>query len=301
LAAAAAVVVGGRPEDATSVGLALELLHTATLVHDDMIDRDRLRRHRPSVWAAHGDPVALLTGDLLIFRSFEALFSSAGDREHVRVIVSARLLSQCGAELCRGEAAEAALVGRPDATLGSYLEVCGRKTGTLLAATCALGALAGGGTPDQVRRLGRLGFLLGYVYQMRDDLLPYVASSADTGKDATSDARQRRATLPVIIAWQCLAGAGREELRRLLSTAELDEADRHAGLTELLTSCGALTKTRRMVVAGGRQAMEVIDRLPAGPARQVFDRLVEHLAGAAIPTARAAVAPAAVAAVPATG
>ena len=126
-----------------------------------------------------------------------------------------------------------------------------------------------------------------------DDLLPYVASSADTGKDATSDARQRRATLPIIVAWRGLDAPGRERLSELMLRADLPETERHAGLAELLTACGALTQSRRMVVAGGRQALDEIDQLPAGAARQVFRDLVEYLAGIAEPAWAGTVVPAA--------
>ncbi|WP_217915467.1 polyprenyl synthetase family protein [Miltoncostaea marina] len=183
----------GRAHGVVAAAAAVELMHMATLVHDDVIDGAPLRRGRPSVVGAHGRGRAVAVGDVLMAAAF---------REAARLCdpAAVRVLARATDELTRGELLQAA--GRGDVGLGEeiYVERCLLKTGALLAAACHLGALAGGAPPEARRRLAAFGRHLGVAYQIVDDVLDLTGDAAVTGKPRGADLADGTMTLPVILA-----------------------------------------------------------------------------------------------------
>jgi geranylgeranyl pyrophosphate synthase len=195
-------------------GVAVELVHMATLLHDDLIDRAALRHGRPAVWTVHGDDVAVATGDYLFARAFGEL-AETGD---VRAV---EILAEAAVSLSRGEALQNRQTHDPDTSVESYIERCGLKTGKLFEAACRL---AGGSGP--------FGLALGIAYQIADDVLDCTGDAADTGKVPGTDLREGTPTLPLLLAAradpvvrEALAG-GRLEgvLVRIAATGALDES-----------------------------------------------------------------------------
>ena len=195
-------------------GVAVELVHMATLLHDDLIDRAALRHGRPAVWSVHGDDVAVATGDYLFARAFGEL-ADTGD---VRAV---EILAEAAVSLSRGEALQNRQMHDPDTTVGSYIERCGLKTGKLFEAACRL---AGGSGP--------FGLALGIAYQIADDVLDCSGDAADTGKVPGTDLREGTPTLPLLLAAsvdpvvrEALAGGSLEgALVRVAASGALEES-----------------------------------------------------------------------------
>jgi geranylgeranyl pyrophosphate synthase len=174
-------------------GAAVELVHTATLVHDDVVDRAALRRGRPTVFAAHGRETATATGDFVFSRAF-ALLAENGDEAQVQVLADACLA------LALGELAQRRDAYRGDVTEDRYVQRCGLKTASLFAAACRLGALAARRPPAEAAALAEFGQDLGVAFQMLDDLLDVSGPAERTGKHRGTDLLDGTVTLPLILA-----------------------------------------------------------------------------------------------------
>jgi geranylgeranyl diphosphate synthase type I len=261
----AAEAVGGNPADVLAASLGMEYLHVATLVHDDIIDEDALRRGRPAVQAAYGIPAAIVTGDHLIFSAFAAIADERASVPAGRVAAAAAALAAAGRDLCRGQMLEAQLVGDLDASALWYLEMIRLKTGALFRAVCHIGALLGGAEHDSAYGLARYGEHLGIAFQIRDDLLDYLAGPEQTGKPAGSDLRNGRPTLPLLLAYDAARDAQRLELLALLERRGAGEGDVEL-LTGLLQETGAVSYARQQMTSHLELAhaeLAVLDPSPA--------------------------------------
>jgi geranylgeranyl pyrophosphate synthase len=216
-------------ERLVAAGAAVEMLHMATLVHDDVLDGAELRRGRPTVFAGGGRGAATATGDLLFSRAFAEL-AGTGSEEAVRA------LSAASSSLARGELMQRADAWSEDVTQERYLERCRLKTASLFDASCRLGALFGG-RPRQAPALGSFGERLGLAFQILDDVLDVAGPPERTGKPRGADLLDGTVTLPLILARRSdasLSGVVRcaEEAAavcdRIAATGALDEAREEA-------------------------------------------------------------------------
>jgi geranylgeranyl pyrophosphate synthase len=232
----------GPADDLVRAGAAVELLHTATLVHDDVLDRASLRRGRPTVFARGGAAAATATGDLLFSRAFAEL-AATGSAEAVRV------LSSASSALARGE-----LMQREDAWSGAvtperYLERCELKTARLFEAACRLGAILGRPGPDAAAALGAFGSRIGVAFQIFDDVLDVAGSAADTGKPRGTDLLDGTVTLPLILARL------RDESLRELRVKDAAEAE---AVCDRIAATAALREAREEALAYVREAKGVL-------------------------------------------
>jgi geranylgeranyl diphosphate synthase, type I len=213
------------PEVAVAAAVAVELVHNFSLLHDDVMDADLTRRHRPTAWSVYGSSPAILAGDALLSLAFDVLASSG----HPAAQDGMRILSASVLELLDGQHADLSFEHRDDVARSECLSMAGRKTGALLGAACAIGALFGGGDPHRVGRLRDFGELVGLAFQFVDDLLGIWGDPVITGKPAHSDLDSRKKSLPVVAALTSDTPAG-QALARLyhreapLSANELVEA-----------------------------------------------------------------------------
>jgi geranylgeranyl diphosphate synthase type I len=220
-----AAVVGGNPDAALGAAAAVELVHNFSLVQDDVMDGDRVRRHRPTVWAVFGVGEAILLGDALLTLAFDLLAATA----HPRADELGAMLRTAVQQLLEGQSADLALERRSEVNVAEYWDMARGKTAALLGASVALGALCGDGQPAQVRALKRFGADLGLAFQLVDDLLGIWGDPAVTGKPVRSDLANRKKSLPVLAALTA-KGSPAGELARLygidreLSQAELARA-----------------------------------------------------------------------------
>ncbi len=182
----------GRPELVTA-GCAVELIHMATLVHDDQLDRAPLRRGLPTVWSEHGDTVTSATGDYLFSRAFAELVTT-GD------MLAVSLLADACHSLARGEILQRAQAGDPAVTPEQYLERCRLKTGELFSAAARLGGRFGGLDAPELELLGEFALELGLAFQIADDILDCDGDPDTTGKPLGTDLLDGTVTLPLLIA-----------------------------------------------------------------------------------------------------
>ncbi|MEU0031339.1 polyprenyl synthetase family protein [Streptomyces sp. NPDC006335] len=234
-----AIAVGGEPRCALQGAVAVELVHDFTLLHDDVIDGDTLRRHRPASWTVFGTPSAVLTGDALLAAALRAVAETPTQvaAAAVRELVGALL------DLVQGQSLDVAFEDASEVTVPQYLAMAEGKTGSLMGCACALGGVLAGADGERVRGLREFGRRLGVAFQCADDLLGIWGRSTRSGKPVGADLTARKKSLPVVAA---LAGtdSAAEHLRSLYgSQRPLDEQD--------------VALARELVEkAGGRQAAE---------------------------------------------
>jgi len=215
-------------------GVAVELVHMATLMHDDLIDGARVRRGRASAWSAHGPGAARAAGDYLFARAFSEL-SATGDPRSLAILADATLC------LARGEAMQRRQRFDPDTTVDAYLERCMLKTGKLFEAACRL---AGGS--------GAFGLALGVAFQITDDILDCSGLTIETGKIAGTDLREGTPTLPLLLAAQ------RDEAVR----AALAGGTQLEGALLRVASTGAIEESREVALAYARNARACLNGEP---------------------------------------
>jgi geranylgeranyl pyrophosphate synthase len=209
-----------------AAGVAVELVHMATLVHDDLIDGARMRRGHASAWSAHGRDAAKAAGDYLFARAFAEL-AATGDEIGVSILADATLC------LARGEALQRSQRHDPDTTVEAYLERCALKTGKLFEAACRLG----GGS-------GPFGLALGVAFQIADDILDCSGATIETGKIAGTDLREGTPTLPLL-----LAARTDEVVREALAGGAVIE-----GALLRVAATGAIEESREVALAYARSA-----------------------------------------------
>jgi geranylgeranyl diphosphate synthase type I len=231
LALLAAEAVDGVAGVALPGAVAVELVHNFSLLHDDVMDRDRLRHHRPTVWSVFGIGPAILAGDALLILALDVLAGSG----HPVAQEAMRMLGSAVQDLVEGQCADVEFERRPDVDLAECVTMAARKTGALLACACGVGALFGGGPPERVDRLRGFGAHLGLAFQYTDDLLGIWGNPAVTGKPVYSDLRSRKKSLPVVAALTSGTPAGRELAALYRPGPALSDADlaRAAELVEL--------------------------------------------------------------------
>jgi len=226
-----------------AAAVAVELLHMATLVHDDVLDRSELRRGRPTVFADGGRLAATATGDLLFSRAFAELVTT-GSHEAVRA------LSAASSALARGELMQRADAWSEDVTPERYLERCRHKTASLFEASCRLGALFGG-RAELSDPLGGFGERVGLAFQMLDDVLDVSGPTERIGKPRGADLLDGTVTLPLILARRM-----DHELRELDLRATVVDPARAAAVCDRIRATGALDEARRRALTHVAEAKD---------------------------------------------
>lgn len=182
--------VGGAEDDAIHAGTAIELFHDFTLIHDDIMDKDELRRGKPTIHVKWDSGIAILVGDALIGLSFQQLMKSSG----IYLNQVAKIFSDALVKVCEGQALDKSFETIPQVSLADYLEMIAKKTAWLFKVACEIGAILGGGTPAQIEHLSNFGYNLGLAFQIQDDLLDFTADEGKLGKKIGSDFRMDKKT-----------------------------------------------------------------------------------------------------------
>jgi geranylgeranyl pyrophosphate synthase len=226
----------GRVGQLLPAAVAVELLHMATLVHDDVLDQAPVRRGRPTVYANAGRLAATSTGDLLFSRAFAELASTGSEQ-------AVRALSGASSALARGELMQRADAWNAEVAAGRYLERCRLKTASLFGASCRLGALLGG-APDDAEALADFGERIGLAFQLLDDVLDVLGPVERTGKPRGTDLLDGTVTLPLILARERDPGLRDLDLRASVRDATAAEA-----VCERIALTGSLDEARRQALA----------------------------------------------------
>jgi len=237
--------------------VAVELVHSFTLLHDDLVDGDRTRRGRPAAWTVFGVPAAILAGDSLLAAGIDTLLTSG----HPSAQAAAATLTQTLQDLVNGQCADLDFEFRDDVTPEQFLAMIAHKTGSLLGCACALGTLLAGGSQERVAALGRFGRNLGLAFQLTDDLLGLWGATSVLGEPVGSDLLRRRKSFPVLAALRSGWPAATELAHFYTRTTAPGAAD-IPDMLRLVETCGGREATEHRAERAVHQARRQLDILP---------------------------------------
>jgi octaprenyl-diphosphate synthase len=250
---------GQTPEETIPAAAAIELIHTASLVHDDINDHGGMRRGQVTVNARWGNAAALLTGDFIFSKAMKLVA-----RQDPRVI---EVLADTCIRVVEGETRQLLTLGNLEINEAVYLEIVRQKTASLFAASAQIGGLVAGAPQDQVRALEEYGLNLGIAFQLRDDLLDLTGTPEELGKPVGVDLGQEKMSLALVHAAQGAAGP-----------IQPDALDDMSSVMAFLQQSGSLAYARQKSCEYAEQAKKALSRLPASPAQAQLAELAEFAA-----------------------
>jgi octaprenyl-diphosphate synthase len=264
LAVLAARATGAPLDHAVAVGCAAELIHTATLYHDDVVDDGRVRRGRPAARMVFGNGVVVLVGDFCLARALETVAMTGS-------LAMVQSLATTVTEMAEGEVAQLERAGNPDATVEDYFRVIDRKTASLIAWCARVGGSAAPALADPLERYGRA---LGRAFQIADDVLDSAIDETTAGKSVGHDLQEGKLTLPVLLACEADPALGRR-IRKQLGEQGVPAAVAAEILADV-RAAGGVDKARRKAAALADEAVRVLEALPPSPYREAM-RALAHL------------------------
>ncbi len=267
----AAIESGGTPlpDDSYMAAMLVEMVHTASLVHDDVVDEAFIRRGKPSVNALWMAKKAVLIGDFILAKSF-----SVGMQSGAYGIVE--YITRVMPELCEGELTQSQQSDKLGMTREIYEDIIYRKTATLIGTSCGVGAMSAGASAERTARMKEMGDAIGMAFQIKDDMLDYKPSSA-TGKPLCGDLRERKITLPLLTVLERASGADRREIIALLSGVRTRPANvekLHAAVLDR----GGLVMAADVMNGYVGKAVSLLAGCPPSPYRDSLGRLFEYVA-----------------------
>jgi octaprenyl-diphosphate synthase len=232
----------------------IEFIHTATLLHDDVVDESSLRRGRQTANALFGNAASVLVGDFLYSRAFQMMVS-IGDMRVMRILADATNV------IAEGEVLQLLNMHDPDVTEQRYLQVIRSKTAKLFEAAAELGALIAGAADTEIEAAAEYGRSLGTAFQLIDDVLDYSGNAADIGKNVGDDLREGKPTLPLIYLMHNGTSAQRDLVRACIESGD----ENHFGdVLAAITTSGALAYSKRQAEEAAQRAADSIADLPHG-------------------------------------
>jgi octaprenyl-diphosphate synthase len=263
----AARMCGYRGELDVLMGAVFELIHTATLVHDDVVDEAALRRGRSSVNSRWGNHLTVLLGDYLYIKSMNL----ALEADDIRLI---RVLADITLKMIEGELIQAHLDGRLDIDEEQHLDIVRRKTAYLFAGACRIAAMLGGVGEARERALEQYGLNLGVAFQLVDDLLDFTSQEEVLGKPVLSDLREGKLTLPLIYLLREAGGEGREAVASVLREREFRSVGKEQ-ILDLVRRHGTLERARRRAAEYARAARRFLEPFEDSPERRALVQIPE--------------------------
>ena len=250
-----------------TVATAVEMLHMAALIHDDVLDQSQIRRRGATLNALYGNETAVLTGDFLLSHVFRLCTQLADQR-------LSSIIAEAATMVCEGEIIQLAHARDWELTEQEYFKIISCKTASLCGASCRLGVECSKGPADLARNLDEYGYNLGMAFQITDDLLDLTGSEAVVGKPLRRDMLQGKLTLPSIRTRDMLAGAAREEFMHLLGQGRAENVNR---IGELMAECGALASVFETAREYADKAMDKLGILPSGLQRQALEKIAQFV------------------------
>lgn len=269
LTLATARMCGYEGDHHVKLAATVEFIHTATLLHDDVVDESRQRRGRPTANLLWDNKSSVLVGDYLFARSFQLMVETGS----LRVLT---ILSNAAATIAEGEVLQLSAAQNLATTEDVYLQVIRGKTAALFAAATEVGGVIAGASEAQVRALFTYGDALGIAFQIADDLLDYGGTAAAIGKDVGDDFRERKLTLPVIRAVAAADADERAFWTRVIARGEQRDGDLEHALS-LMHRHGTLSSTRDTATAWSERAKAAILELPEGTFRDILHDLADYV------------------------
>jgi octaprenyl-diphosphate synthase len=264
----AAGAFGYRGRDHHQLAAVIEMIHTATLLHDDVVDESSQRRGRATANATFGNPASVLVGDFLYSRAFQLMVQTA----RMRVLA---ILADATNEIAEGEVLQLMQVGDSEVDEAAYVGVIRRKTAKLFEAAARLGAVLGEASPEQEDALARYGMHLGIAFQIQDDVLDYEGDAGTLGKNLGDDLAEGKMTLPLIRA---LAAASAEDAAYVRGSVHSRDGGNFARVHALLVSTGAIGYARDRAADEARAAAGCLRHLPPSPQSRTLLQLTTFAA-----------------------
>jgi octaprenyl-diphosphate synthase len=262
----AAQAAGYRGRDHVLLAAVVEFIHTATLLHDDVVDESDLRRGRKTANALWGNAASVLVGDFLYSRAFQMMVEA----DEMRVM---RILADTTNRIAEGEVLQLLNIHNPDVDEAAYLRVIERKTAVLFCAATRLGGLLGGVPAAQEEALADYGLNLGYAFQIADDVLDYVSDAGTLGKNIGDDLAEGKATLPVIYALERASPPQAASLRRAIETGGLDSLD---NIVAAIRDSGAIERALAKAQKYADAAKAALSTMPQSTARDALLMLADY-------------------------
>ena len=251
---------GYEGEDPYRFSTIFEYIHTASLLHDDVIDDGHIRRKKPSVNHVWGNSAAVLGGDFLYSKSF-AIAVGSGNLEFLRV------LTDTTTRMAEGQVLELVHTHNWNMTRDEYMEIIASKTASLISAACACGAILSNTERQAVDHLAQFGFNMGIAFQLVDDLLDYTSTTEVFGKPVGKDLREGRITLPLIYTLSHLQKAEIERLENLFKNRKASEKD-YEEILALVKDNGVMARIRSEAREYVEKAADLLDFFPESPVRR---------------------------------
>ena len=267
-----AEAVGGNRQDALKSAASIELIHTFSLIHDDIMDQDDVRRGMPAVHKVWGDDVAILAGDTLFSKAFEIIIGTEGTTSEQNNKALATVADAC-VKICEGQASDMGFEDRFDVTEDEYMEMIFKKTGALIAAATKVGAVMGGASDEVIDAMYEYGRLIGLAFQIQDDYLDLASDEETLGKPIGSDIGKGKMT---IIAIKGLASVEDDRLLEILK-AEENSQDEMDEAIEILKDCGAIEYAHNLALESVDKAKEVLEILPDSSSKQVLASIADFV------------------------
>jgi len=264
-----AKVFGEVGDSAYRGAIMVELLHSATLIHDDVVDGAEMRRGIPSINALWKNKISVLIGDYLLSKGLLYSLENSDYR-------SLHLVSEAVRRMSEGEILQIQKTRSLDITEEDYLSVIADKTGSLIATSCAIGAASGTKSEDEIASLKHYGEYLGLAFQIRDDLLDYTGDSRKTGKQLGIDIKDRKITLPLIYALQHSAKAEQNRIRSILKSSK-KRAVRSSDVIAFVREKGGLEYAAEVAEGFAAKALDSLSRFPQNEARRSLELLVDFV------------------------
>ncbi len=268
--------VGGNKDDALKTAAAIELIHTFSLIHDDIMDDDDMRRGKPSVHKVWDEPTAILAGDTLFSKAFEMVILSNDNINPINVTNALSVIADACVKICEGQASDMGFEGNFDVNEEEYSKMIFKKTGALIAAATKAGAIMGDADFEVVDAMYEYGRLIGQAFQIQDDYLDVVSDEDSLGKPIGSDIAKGKMTLMVVKA---LAEAKEDDKKRLIeilkntesSQDEVDEA------INLFNKYGSIEYAHNLALENVRKAKQVLEILDDSESKQILVQLADFV------------------------
>lgn len=263
-----AEAVGSDLKSVLPAAVAVELVHNFTLIHDDIMDKDTVRRGMPTVHVKWGEAGAILAGDTLYSRAFEIL--SKVEKEPDQILKCVAVLSKTCTEICEGQWLDMDFETRNQVTDAEYLEMIEKKTSVLYAAAASIGAILGGASEEVIEALSEYGRLIGIGFQMYDDVLDMVSPQEVLGKSRGSDLKEGKYTLIVIDAFR--KGVKLEVFGKGTATTEETEA-----ALKILSDCGSIDYVKELALSYIEQGKAKLDVLADCPEKELLLQIADYM------------------------
>ena len=268
LTCGAAGLFGYEGEGHIKLACAVEFMHTATLLHDDVVDESDLRRTKPTARVIWGNQASVLVGDFLLGQAFRMMVD-------VGVMDALDVLSSASAVIAEGEVLQLSVAKQMETTESDYLTVIGAKTAALFAAACEVGPIVAGRGREERAAMRDYGHNLGLAFQLIDDALDYESSAEAMGKNVGDDFREGKITLPVILAHRRGSEDEREFWRRAMEQGQTDD-DALIRARELLARHDTVGDTIARARHYGGMARDALAPLPGGPHKDALLEVIEY-------------------------